>query len=106
MPASGDIAEPPIPIMWMCFIALCASSILIDHRWFQNFQSAFAGGVQSRLYTQGDREHCPLGVANGCSENTGNAQWSQNPFADLNDRGTALYGRFASWEIAQHNSTN
>src|SRR5579883_3467061 len=120
MPASGDIAEPPMPIMWMCLDLARATflfssvnhqyrlkplrRVLIRNGWFQDFERAFSFGVQFGSNTKGYRQHGSLRVTHGSAVNDGHTQWRQNLRANFRDDRTSAGGWVAVREVAQKDS--
>src|ERR1700675_1657903 len=87
----------------MCFpvAKIRPSSSLIDNGWFENFESAFALGVQFRSNTEGYREHGALGVSDGSAVDDRHIERAEDLRADLGNERAAARGRIALREIAK-----
>src|ERR1700739_1564522 len=104
MPARGAMAEPPMPIMWRCFICFCGLVISLHHSGLENFQSAIAGRMKASLNAEGQGQHRAPRVADGRGENNGHAERTQNALANVVNRGAALDGGLRIRELAKDDS--
>src|SRR5215813_11485825 len=102
MPARGDIAEPAMPMIWMCLCELIC--LLGRNSALEKFQCARSLRCKSRVDSQWNSEHGPGGMADRRSKNHRQAERAKNSFADFFHGGTSCGRWFTVGKFSEHDA--